>query len=202
MRCADDERNADDGARLCVLSKRLPPIGRELYEPGPGESTTGWFSARADCEPKPPAPSFDERPNDFCEVAAIPMASYASYCPGSPICSSTFDNRFEPDLNADDGRFASRRAPALVAMPAVLHRASARRRRPPVRLARRLLGVQRRALRRSETAGRRVWHRRKIARRAAARPAKSAEHEAQPVRFRRSAGSRARHCATTKSACA
>ena len=121
MRCADDERNADDGARLCVLSKRLPPIGRELYEPGPGESTTGWFSARADCEPKPPAPSFDERPNDFCEVAAIPMASYASYCPGSPICSSTFDNRFEPDLNADDGRFASRRAPALVAMPAVLY---------------------------------------------------------------------------------
>ena len=65
--------------------------------------------------------SFDERPNDFCEVAAIPMASYASYCPGSPICSSTFDSRFEPDLNADDGRFASRRAPALVAMPAVLY---------------------------------------------------------------------------------
>ena len=116
MRCADDERNAEFGIFFCE-SACAPFV---LYAPGPGLSSIDCLGMRADSAPKAPEPDRAKLDADFFDVVPIVCAS-VTYAPGSPICSSTFTSRFDPDLNADDGRCASRRAPALAAMPAVLY---------------------------------------------------------------------------------
>ena len=61
--------------------------------------------SRDDLAPKPPAPVRLERPNDDLDVCASSRDACGSYSPGSPWPMSSGSRRFEPDLNADDGRF-------------------------------------------------------------------------------------------------
>ena len=95
-RCADDERNDALGI--------WPPSDISLlprYEPGPGVSSPmmSSFMSRADDAPNAPEPARFDRPKERADMAASPLALYASYAPGSPVSSSAPPRR-DPLLKA------------------------------------------------------------------------------------------------------